>query len=109
MIDNERHITQLREARKLIERGWTRRTNARDSKGNPCAPESTRACRWCLAGALLAAGVRLYRTENLACLSLTFWNDNRATKKLALACLDNSIAALEAEAVPSGFSSKEKA
>jgi hypothetical protein len=49
------------------------------------------------AGALNAAGAVLYNVTNLPrdAISLTYWNDNFATKKLVLACLDNSIAALE--------------
>lgn len=45
----------LKEARGFIEKGWCQGSFAYDDEGAPCMATSSRACAWCLTGALTAA------------------------------------------------------
>lgn len=45
----------LREARALIEKGWTQGEHATDAHGVCVGPLSDAACHWCIEGALLRA------------------------------------------------------
>ena len=45
-------LLMLKQARSLIERGWTKGTLARDKDGIPIHPQAAGACSWCMSGAL---------------------------------------------------------
>jgi hypothetical protein len=44
---------KLREARALIQKGWTQHTCARNERGERVSPDSDEATCWCMAGAVL--------------------------------------------------------
>jgi hypothetical protein len=46
--------TKLREARALIERGWTQGSSARTETGDPIGVSSKCAAQWCILGAVCA-------------------------------------------------------
>lgn len=48
-------VRDLRETRKVIERGWTREVQARDSAGWPVFADDLSAVRFCLGGAVMKA------------------------------------------------------
>lgn len=48
-------VAVLREARKLLDRGWCQGALALDDKGSKIYEKSPAACRWCLLGAIGAA------------------------------------------------------
>ena len=45
-------LLMLKQARSLVERGWTQGTLARDKEGIPTHPQAAGACSWCMSGAL---------------------------------------------------------
>lgn len=79
-------IAKLRNARRLIARGWTR------------GVYQYRGC-YCLEGALFRSGIQNYRFVSPGggeTNHAVWWNDRpERTKAEVLACIDNSIAALE--------------
>ena len=88
-------------ARGFIARGWCRTANAQDAKGFVVSVHSEHAVAWCMAGALMAAGMsRDYghpAYQRLKCavggeLVLGF-NDRQKTVEPILAAFDRAIAA----------------
>lgn len=99
-MDKKRFIGQLRTARIYILRGWVQDYYARDRGGRAVPAFDEAACSWCLMGALMRAGMEVgdWKLETLdgTRLSTHFWNDDLArTQTEVLACIDNSIAALQ--------------
>ena len=45
-------IQILEQGRDRIAKGWCQLHEAKDEKGNPCAPDSIQAVRWCAVGAI---------------------------------------------------------
>lgn len=99
-MKEQQFIEKLREARALIEHGWTQSVYARDAYLRHVAIDSPKAVCFCLAGALRRVGLQpsvnyksYFKGEPGV---LTTWNDApERTKDEVLACLDNSIAALQ--------------
>lgn len=50
--ENERIVSDLTEARKLLEKGWTQRAYARNANGVAVDEGSPNACSFCVTGAL---------------------------------------------------------
>ncbi len=48
-------VTILRKTRRLLNKGWTQRANARNAYGNPVNFWSKSACKFCLTGAVRKA------------------------------------------------------
>lgn len=108
MNDQERKI--IKEARKLIEKGWTQRAYAKDSRGDICDPHYQGARSFCLLGALKRAAKDEYSpnadlpyddTAREIFLSLGFkcpdetvdWNDRLTrTQAEVLARIDQALA-----------------
>lgn len=108
MNDQERKI--IKEARKLIEKGWTQRAYAKDSREDICDPHYQGARSFCLLGALKRAAKDEYSpdahlpyddTVREIFLPLGFkcpdevvdWNDRPdRTKTEVLACIDRALA-----------------
>jgi hypothetical protein len=106
------NVQDLAEARKILIRAadlirprgrWTRHVLARDRRGQPVAPTDPRARRWCMAGAVLKAGVDMparirYRASaslnSVADQDITTINDTRS-KRNVLMLFDRAIAALD--------------
>lgn len=100
-------IAVLREARKLLKRGWCQGAPARDAEGLSVGELKPTACRWCLLGAISFASrgePALYRkAEKILRVAtgwemLALWNDviNR-TQAEVLAAVDRAIALGERE------------
>ena len=60
-------IDYLREARKLIERGWTQGSSGRDINGAGCASFSPEAIEWCAVGALNVVNA-VVRDDDFRCV-----------------------------------------
>ena len=95
-------IEVLSEARKLLERGWTQCTYARDLDGNGVEPRDRNAVAWCIRGALCKARDRWFGDQAERRLQqmvggaglITNWNDTaKRTQAEVLALLDQAIAA----------------
>jgi hypothetical protein len=105
-------VQVLAEAREILVRAadlirprgrWTRHVLARDRRGQPVAPTDPRARRWCMAGAVLKAGVDMpahvrYRASialnSVADQDIPSINDTRS-KRNVLTLFDRAIAALD--------------
>lgn len=94
---------KLREARKFIERGWTKNYQARDANGYDVDPNDPSAVCWCLYGALNAVGAM---TPEVLCplqkatneRLLANWNDaSERTQAEVLAAFDKAIELAEAQ------------
>jgi len=48
-------VKVLRRTKSLLRKGWTQGPEAKSSSGRAVRPESPRACKWCLWGAVLRA------------------------------------------------------
>lgn len=93
-------IAKLRRARVFIHNGWTQGALARDRNGKHTGPKNLQATCWCLGGALIQAGFRFGDYRFTSRRSVAGWNDDpKRTQTQVLACLDNSIAALQKEQV----------
>lgn len=96
---------KLREARALIERGWTQGAFARNGSGHAVTYESGDASCFCVAGALLRAtnGFSEFERAVAALHAVTRkaihkWNDApRRTKAEVVAALDKAIQLADAE------------
>ncbi len=98
----------LKKARKLILKGWTRQTFARDKHGNVVHPNSKKACKFCASGAIgrFANGAAFYEAFTAVeefipikglCRSLPLFNDAQSSKWPVVALFDAAIAKLEAK------------
>ena len=91
--------------RKVIERGWTQGSIARDSKGNGVPAIDPRAASWCLCGACIKAWDETGRLQSVWALDFgqilempdyIQWNDVRGrTKEEVLVALDKLIEKLK--------------
>lgn len=52
---NKYHVALIKRAEVLLKTGWCRGALAKDKGGREIVPESPKAVRWCLIGALLRA------------------------------------------------------
>lgn len=113
------NLTRLVEARALIEKGWTRRSGARDRFGAECSPYSNDAREFCILGAVnrvcecnnvdnipksteidayLKAELPKPYNEYSELKGLYTFNDNvDTTKKMVLALFDRAIAKVKKE------------
>jgi hypothetical protein len=94
--------TLLIRARSFLERGWCRDTLARDAWGNEVSACGDRAAKWCINGALLAAGFRGAYVSHPAVArleaaidgeDLVEFNNQQETVEPILAAFDRAIAA----------------
>lgn len=92
-------IAKLRKMRALIQRGWTQRYMARDALGRHTDPHNPDAVCWCIVGASDRVDMPPWALfDGRRRLLRAAWNDDpRRTKTEVIACIDNSIRALEAE------------
>ena len=79
-------ILDLNEGRKRIEKGWTRRTYARDAKSRRVSPEAPGATKWCVVGSCYAntrsiAYSRRALYTKFSKDTLTDWNDQKGRTK----------------------------
>jgi hypothetical protein len=95
---------KLREARKLIERGWCRNIQAMDKLGRDVDPHDPEAVCWCVYGALGAVDAinddNVLRPLKRAVGSpqLANWNDaSERTQAEVLAAFDKAIELAEAQ------------
>lgn len=97
---------RLREARKLIERGWCQDHYAETASGRECHWLDDVAAKWCILGAINHAnGCLLFSSEPEIILSgavgrqpLGAWNDEPGrTQAEVLAAFDKAIALAESE------------
>ena len=92
---------KLREARKLIERGWCQHHYAEDAAGNIAEVGDDAAVAWCAAGALWKAGTGIYEVglmkRAIGGCATDAWNDAPGrTQAEVLAAFDRAIALAEA-------------
>lgn len=109
-------IAVLRDAHKLLERGWCQGSMARDGSGTVVASHDKQACSWCASGALRTAasaataiGDRFERTDALdkarwllrretGAVYISEWNDAPGrTQAEVLAAVDRAAALGEQE------------
>jgi hypothetical protein len=100
-------------ARALLERGWCRRTAARNFFGFAVGPYSDRATSWCAGGALDAARLsasdlvlRRARNRLIAAIggeALATFNDLQKTVEPVLAAFDKAIGLIEIVAEGEAF------
>lgn len=112
-------LSTLRKARRLIDKGWTQNTAARDLSGDGLPADDPHAVCWCMTGAVRAA-IPLSGTAKDAAMidplnelrltiwghpqraaerALTRWNDSLTRKKAeVLAVFDVTIERLEKQA-----------
>lgn len=92
---------RLREARALIERGWCRKTHARNAGRRACSPKSDKATMWCMEGACMAVELpgRIYEPLLQTATNAQFfseWNDAPGrTQAEVLQAFDRAIALAE--------------
>lgn len=102
-------LKMLREARALVTRGWCQGASGEDGDGNAIEPWSSAACRWSIAGALVAVwayrrrasykredAIAAFQRANLALLAavgpLRAWNDAPGrTREDAVTAFDRAI------------------
>lgn len=72
----------LRDAARVVRRGWTKNTRARDEEWNALSPNHQNATKWCMLGAICkAAGddhlgdLLRAEIEGFCGFSITWWND----------------------------------
>lgn len=87
----------LKKARKLILKGWTRQTFARDKSGKAVSARSRKACKYCATGAIIRAGgsdeaAYLVQNELTKFDSLALFNDRQTTKWPVVHAFDRAIA-----------------
>lgn len=99
-----KRVETLKQARVLIERGWTQNAFARDADGRQVSFDNPAATCYCLSGAVGAiTGVdgdlwhqvqlRLEETPEVGDNGIAFWNDaTYRTKEQVLALIDRVIA-----------------
>jgi hypothetical protein len=95
---------KLREARALIERGWTQGANARDEMGDRLFVDTDEAVCFCMMGAIIAAVPpdQLLAAEHLLKRAVNdegveYWNDApERTQSEVLAAFDKAIELAEA-------------
>jgi hypothetical protein len=93
-------------ARAFIERGWCRFMGAQDAAGNICDARNDQAVRWCVLGALVAAGMPYTQSDRsllphpaILRLAATIgepiaaFNNRQETVEPVLAAFDAAIAA----------------
>lgn len=107
MMTKRKVLQILRKARKLLAKGWTQRTFAKDKDGVPVTWDSQQAVCFCLGGALRRASQdagKPYGWESACELrralgitdAVAEWNDAETRKQRhVLARLDRAIAKLE--------------
>lgn len=94
-------IEELKKARALLVKGWTKGSFAKNAQGEKCVPYSDKAVCWCAGGALKVV------TDNWSDLwdvveaelkggYLPDFNDAQETVEPVLALFDKAIAKLEA-------------
>lgn len=99
---------KLREARALIERGWTQGWFARTAAGNDCWYSAKEASCWCVTGALFRVAISVREESRLAGTFLAAidttdgiagWNDvPDRTQAEVLAAFDRAIELAEKSA-----------
>ncbi len=97
----------LRKARKLILKGWTRQTFARDKRNEPVSAQSKKACKFCAAGAIYRSAGTIDVIAELEKLlppnvnnlypSLGTFNDRQSSKWPVVKLFDAAIKKLEAK------------
>jgi hypothetical protein len=93
---------KLREARALIERGWTQKVGARDSGGTPVWGGEKAAVSWCAVGAICTVGAKMAPFRQANNLNgwggISVWNDApERTQAEVLAAFDKAIELAEAQ------------
>ena len=110
----------LKEARALVEKGWTQNADARNKRGAECPKFDKHASAWCITGAMDAASYKRFtlssrvwqeavramriainsvRDRNVECVFLSDWNDVPGRKKEeVLAVFDKAIESLQERA-----------
>lgn len=91
--EKQKLVTEIRSVKKLLSKGWTRGTMARDSSGRLTFPNSDKAMRFCLLGALshLSTSLKTAAFLKESYPWLAHFNDN-STKAEVLRFLDERIA-----------------
>ncbi len=98
----------LKKARKLILKGWTRQTFARDKRGKAVPYDSKKACKFCASGAInrfakltefykATAAVEEFIPVKGLYRSLPLFNDAQSSKWPVVKLFDAAIAKLEAK------------
>ena len=103
----------LKEARALVEKGWTQNAEARNKRGAECSKLDRHACAWCITGAMDAVSykrftlasldwqeavraIRIAINRDVEYTFLSDWNDAPGRKKEeVLAVFDKAIESLE--------------
>lgn len=125
-----RELDILRRAASKLNQGWVAQEIAVDADGNPVEPDDSRACKWCMSGALQAAAYEIgaasthatqHRIERTArevlaaagvpgfkktdpVITLASLNDNLIhSKEEALSIFEKAIAAKEQECREKGL------
>ena len=88
----------LEKALKLIKRGWTKDDFAKNKNNRSCSPFSSKAVKWCAAGAITRVCDNNYALRHavqncltdLLNLQIHYWNDH-ATKKDVIAGFQKAI------------------
>lgn len=96
-----RNIALLRKVKRIIARGWTRNTLARDARGRPVSPYGRKGVRFCLLGACyhvtpygVTPTVANLFAKEMGRFGIIRWNDYVAKSKSdVLALIDKAIAA----------------
>ena len=84
-MDTSEIAAKLREAARLIQKGWCKGTYAKGKSGRDVLPDSPRATEFCAVGAIrrvaphtypeVHRALRLYLREWVGAGGVTFWND----------------------------------
>jgi TolB-like protein len=103
LSENERIVSDLTEARKLLEKGWTQNAYARNANGVAVDEENPNACSFCVRGALNRAHASLEThllvgrvvKERTGGLWVHLWNDAPGrTREEVLAMIDEILKAV---------------
>ena len=107
-LTNPNTLKILQKIRSLIEAGWTQNRYAETSTGRTISPHEENACKFCLAGALIAADAQFAKDRNgdavqylkraiykdYGIVGVVQFNDSAfRTKKQVLGILDSAIKA----------------
>lgn len=89
---------KLRNARALIEKGWTQGLLARNKDGEGAFSDATEAVSFCAVGACVRSGVSCGHLKKLLGVDTTSWNDTPGrTKEEVLDLFDRAIALAESK------------
>lgn len=102
-MNTSEFVAKLRLMRAMLAKGWMKHALAHDRNGRYVKCDSPDAVRWCVLGAALGVGLTQYETrielpggKDGDWSDMVQWNNHpKRTKADMLACIDNSIAALQ--------------